>query len=156
MALKQPEELTCVVCGHKLGPYMKICDRCGSIQRPAEGAGLLLPPEEFAHCKRCGMPIPVGDELCAECAAIEEIEVDLTETGGRSRKATVAFLVASVCLIGVCIWGIAATSAPVVFIVVLCLVVTALVVFGIATLVARRKPKPKIEVYPRYKPEKTE
>ncbi len=64
---------TCIVCGHGLGPYGRICDKCGSIQRPVGGDGLLLPPDKLKACIRCGQPIPVEiqEEVCEECARID-------------------------------------------------------------------------------------
>lgn len=60
---------SCVVCGHNLGPYGRICDKCGSIQRPAKGSGALLPPEKFKPCTKCGAPVPENsrEELCNDC-----------------------------------------------------------------------------------------
>ncbi len=60
---------TCMVCGHDLGPYGRICDKCGSIQRPAVGSGALLPPDKFKPCEKCGAPVPEESQetLCEEC-----------------------------------------------------------------------------------------
>jgi len=60
----------CIVCGHNLGPYGRICDKCGSIQRPSKGDGLPLPPDKLKPCVRCGQMIPVEsqEDICAECA----------------------------------------------------------------------------------------
>jgi hypothetical protein len=60
---------TCVVCGHNMGPYGRICDKCGSIQRPAAGTGALLPPDKFKPCEKCGAPVPEESQevLCEEC-----------------------------------------------------------------------------------------
>jgi hypothetical protein len=60
---------TCVVCGHNMGPYGRICDKCGSIQRPASGSGALIPPEKFKPCEKCGAPVLEESQevLCEEC-----------------------------------------------------------------------------------------
>jgi predicted amidophosphoribosyltransferase len=64
---------TCIVCGHNLGPYGRICDKCGSIQRPAAGSGALLPPDKFKPCEKCGNPVPEESQetLCDECIETE-------------------------------------------------------------------------------------
>ena len=61
---------TCIVCGHNLGPYGRICDKCGSIQRPVGGDGLPVPPDRVKPCERCGQPMPAEDpeDFCEECA----------------------------------------------------------------------------------------
>jgi hypothetical protein len=63
-------EKTCVVCGHSLGLYGRICDKCGSIQRPVGGDGLPVPPDRVKPCERCGQPMPAEDpeDVCEECA----------------------------------------------------------------------------------------
>ncbi|MHB8897010.1 MAG: hypothetical protein ACYC99_17800 [Candidatus Geothermincolia bacterium] len=60
---------TCIVCGHNLGPYGRICDKCGSIQRPVAAGGALLPPEKYKPCEKCGAPILEEslETLCEEC-----------------------------------------------------------------------------------------
>jgi len=73
--LRSREELkerACVHCGHILGPYMIICDKCGSIQRHVKGDGEKIPPEKFGVCEICGQPVPYGETICAECAKEEE------------------------------------------------------------------------------------
>jgi len=66
-------EKTCVVCGHSLGLYGRICDKCGSIQRPVGGDGLPIPPDRVKPCERCGQPMPAEDpeDVCEECAKTE-------------------------------------------------------------------------------------
>jgi predicted amidophosphoribosyltransferase len=63
------QERFCLVCGHSLGPMGRICDRCGSIRRPAKVIGLENPPEHFSSCERCGEKIPQGRKHCPPCAA---------------------------------------------------------------------------------------
>lgn len=62
-------EVTCTVCGHKLVVGMRICDRCGSIQRPSrvKSDGDAEPLTDY--CRICGVAIPAGKKLCAACAA---------------------------------------------------------------------------------------
>lgn len=66
-------ERRCIVCGHSLGPYGRICDKCGSIQRPSAGDGLPVPPDRVKPCERCGQPMPAEDpeDVCEECAKTE-------------------------------------------------------------------------------------
>ncbi|PKQ28673.1 MAG: hypothetical protein CVT63_01445 [Candidatus Anoxymicrobium japonicum] len=59
----------CIVCGHNLGPYGRICDKCGSIQRPIAGSGTLFPPDKFIPCEKCDAPVleETGKTVCEEC-----------------------------------------------------------------------------------------
>lgn len=63
----KPKTKTCEVCGKKLPIYMKICDRCWSIQRPVGGSGQLMEPVKPGVCVRCGKSIPEEDRYCDEC-----------------------------------------------------------------------------------------
>jgi len=67
--VRRAMDRTCIVCGHNLGPYGRICDKCGSIQRPAAGSGALLPPDKFRPCEKCGAPVPEESQetMCEEC-----------------------------------------------------------------------------------------
>ncbi len=73
----QPELMlktkACNVCGQTLFMYMRICDRCGSIQRPVSGDGIPVPEEEMEICECCGKPAIrkedklIGKLICSEC-----------------------------------------------------------------------------------------
>lgn len=81
---------TCAVCGHNLGPYGRICDKCGSIQRPAVGSGALLPPDKYKPCERCGQPMPEesSETLCDRCIESEKpLPVIVIEDSGKYGKA---------------------------------------------------------------------
>gem|GEM_PF-4337615 len=67
---KSAPERTCIVCGHPLEPYMRICERCGSIQRPFKTPQRKFPKERFSTCERCGKQIPEGKKLCDECKVL--------------------------------------------------------------------------------------
>ncbi|MCG2795481.1 MAG: hypothetical protein L6427_06400 [Actinomycetia bacterium] len=148
----------CVVCGHNLGPYLRICDKCGSIQRPVEGDGAVIPPDEFGVCAQCGMTIPIEDALCAECAAIESIVMETPgkEEGKKARNISlVVCLVALAAVIG-CVAAITLTGSSALLIVLLCVAVTTTVVSAIVRFVVLRPPRDRITVYPRYIPEEHE
>lgn len=68
------ERKYCRSCGHELKPGMRICDSCGSIQRPSKGsrekgASTL---SGMVPCKFCGKETGREESLCGECAALEE------------------------------------------------------------------------------------
>ena len=94
----------CIVCGHELGPYLRICDKCGSIQRPIGGDGMPIPPDEITECLICGKPVLMEERICAECieaAASEEIvakAIAMQETKGRRKAKIVSAMVGSVSL----------------------------------------------------------
>lgn len=60
----------CVVCGNTLQRYQRICERCGSIQRPIRGDGEPVPPDEVGACERCGKEIPGSEQHCEECSLV--------------------------------------------------------------------------------------
>ena len=94
----------CIVCGHELGPYLRICDKCGSIQRPMGGDGMPIPPDQITSCLICGKPALMEERICAECieaAASEEIvaqAIAMQETKGRKKAKIVSAVVGSVSL----------------------------------------------------------
>ncbi|MBU4489089.1 MAG: hypothetical protein KKE79_00455 [Actinobacteria bacterium] len=148
----------CVVCGHNLGPYLRICDKCGSIQRPMEGDGAVIPPDEFGVCAQCGMTIPIEDALCAECAAIESIVMETTgqEEGGKARIASiVVFLIALAVVVGSIVAMVFAGSFAL-WITLLCFAAATAVVSAIIRFVILRPTKDRITVYPRYVPKEHE
>lgn len=144
----------CVVCGHNLGPYLRICDKCGSIQRHVEGDGTIIPPDEFGACARCGITIPIEDTLCAECAAIESI---VMETPGKEEgeKARVISLIVMLVALAVVVGSIVAmvlAGSSALWIALLCVSAVTAAVSAIIRFVILRPPKDRITVYPRYVP----
>lgn len=77
----KPKTRTCHVCGNQLPLYLKICDRCGSIQRPVSGDGKPLEPLPPGICQRCRKQIPEDRRYCQECEKL------LRSSDERSRKA---------------------------------------------------------------------
>lgn len=75
----------CIVCGHTIGRFSTICDKCGSIQRPAKGDGIALPPEEFGICEICGDEAAEGETLCVMCLSKQAPDPDVRKTP-RSKK----------------------------------------------------------------------
>ncbi len=153
---------TCIVCGHNLGPYGRICDKCGSIQRPVGGDGLPLPPDKFKACERCGNPIPVEsmEDLCEQCLTGEEIpQVVWVEDVDPHRKAKLAAKISS----GITIAAGVGLALVMIFVGtnILIDVLEVVVAFGIGASVASwvaisRRPAHKIEYYPPIKPERRE
>lgn len=66
---QKTQKRSCLVCGHPMGPLDRICDKCGSIRRPAKSPGKTNPPERHSSCERCGEEIPFGKHYCGECAS---------------------------------------------------------------------------------------
>lgn len=63
---------TCHVCGNVLEKYQRLCDRCGSIQRPIKARGVSVTREareKPGACERCGVSVPARHRLCDPCAA---------------------------------------------------------------------------------------
>ncbi len=60
----------CCVCGHLMEPGMRICDKCGSIARPARARGLHSTPSRTSSCQLCGVEIPAHKTLCSKCASM--------------------------------------------------------------------------------------
>jgi predicted nucleic acid-binding Zn ribbon protein len=93
---EQPERY-CLVCGHPLGPLGRICDKCGSIRRPAKVIGLEHPPENFSSCERCGEKIPSGKKYCPPCAAyIKDHAKDRAKKERQARPSLLARLIMAV------------------------------------------------------------
>ncbi len=100
----------CNVCGQTLFMYMRICDRCGSIQRPVSGNGIPIPQEEMEICERCGKPNIrkedklMGKLICSECeqaAKAQEKKKSRTKT-----RAAIAAGSMSAAAIAATIWAV--------------------------------------------------
>ncbi|MDD5448198.1 MAG: hypothetical protein PHO53_03435 [Actinomycetota bacterium] len=143
----------CRVCGNMLPPYMRICDRCGSIQRPVAGDGEPIPEDEWGACQRCGIPIPAGDVLCAECAAIESIEIKREPKKGNAGETVAAlFLGIGLSATGFLVWGMITSEAIAGFAIGLIFSVSTILIPGIYLLLSRRMPTEIIERYPKIPP----
>lgn len=69
---KEVSTRTCDVCGNVLERFQRLCDRCGSIQRPVKARGIGVEPEikeKSGSCEKCGVATPPGKTLCLPCAA---------------------------------------------------------------------------------------
>ncbi len=62
----------CLVCGHEMAPHSRVCDRCGSIRRPARPLGDRRPREHTGSCRRCGEPVSGISTICRACANLEK------------------------------------------------------------------------------------
>lgn len=58
----------CMACGHEMDKLQRICEKCGSIMRPARAGGKKNPPERHSSCERCGGEIPFGRNHCDKCS----------------------------------------------------------------------------------------
>lgn len=68
---KEESTRTCNVCGNVLEKYQRLCDRCGSIQRPVKARGVGVEPEtreKAGSCDKCGVEVPPNKSLCKPCA----------------------------------------------------------------------------------------
>lgn len=65
------EARTCRTCGHEMEPGMRICDRCGSVQRSSRTKEAKPAPSKVSHCKICGAEIRGTKALCSKCLATE-------------------------------------------------------------------------------------
>jgi hypothetical protein len=150
---------TCIVCGHNLGPYGRICDKCGSIQRPVRGDGRPLPPDRYKACQRCGEPIPVEsqEDICENCASIEEphpvVWVEDEDPHGKARRAAMISSGVSLAATGGMALGVIFAGAQVILIVLLGMAVVAFGVSMASWMVISRRPAHKIEYFPPIKPE---
>ena len=79
-----------MVCGHPLGPLGRICDKCGSIRRPAKVVGLENPQERFSTCERCGEKVRYGRQYCPQCATY--MKAHQKEHGKEEREIHPSFL----------------------------------------------------------------
>lgn len=125
----------CIACGHEMSPYMIICDRCGSIQRPIGGDGLPIPPEQLKPCEFCMRPIPIEDKLCPDCEAANRQETErpvgrpVVQRKGVKIAAATAGTV-SLGGIGACTWALVSFQGVVLFTLLLTL---SIVVFVVST-----------------------
>jgi predicted amidophosphoribosyltransferase len=151
---------TCIVCGHNLGPYGRICDKCGSIQRPVKGDGLPLPPDRYKACERCGEPIPIElqEDICEECANIEEphavIWVEDEDPFKKSKRLALISSGVSLAATGAMLLAIIFAGAQAVLIVFLSVAAMASGASLASWVVIARRPAVKIDYYPPVKPEK--
>lgn len=144
----------CIVCGHELGPYLRICDKCGSIQRPIGGDGMPIPPDQITACLICGKPALMEERICAECieaAASEEIvanAIATQETESKKKAKIVSAAVGSLSLAatGASIWAALAVGGPI--------FIAMLAVFGLTFMLSTgffirlvRPKKMKIQVW---------
>jgi predicted amidophosphoribosyltransferase len=148
---------TCIVCGHNLGPYGRICDKCGSIQRPAAGSGALLPPDKYIACEKCGAPIleETGETVCEDCMESDKPRpVIVFEDTEKYKKAkTYAMAAGSVSLAAVVGCGIALAFVSGVWLIVLVgLGGAGVAVSGAILLISSRSSIGKIEYYAPIKP----
>lgn len=150
---------TCIVCGHNLGPYGRICDKCGSIQRPVMGDGRPLPPDRFKACERCGEPIPMEsqEDICENCASIEEphpvVWVEDEDPHRKARRTAMISSIASGAATGAMVVVVVFASAQIFLVILLGLSGVAFGASMASWMVISRRPAHKIEYYPPIKPE---
>jgi predicted nucleic acid-binding Zn ribbon protein len=152
--MPQNEPRACIVCGHELGPYLRICDKCGSIQRPIGGDGVPIPPDQITSCLICGKPVLMEDRICAECieaAASEEVVAQAMasqETAGKRKAKIVSAAVGSVSLAATAasIWALIAVGGAVFTAILAVSGLTLILSTGLLISLARTK-KQKIEVW---------
>ncbi len=63
------------MCGHPLEPGMKICDKCGSIQRGSRARGERATTTSMPRavpCKFCGESTTNEEKVCNACVALQE------------------------------------------------------------------------------------
>jgi predicted amidophosphoribosyltransferase len=156
--IRRVMDRTCIVCGYNLGPYGRICDRCGSIQRPAAGSGALLPPDKFKPCESCGEPIPEESQetLCDECIEKEKprpvIVFDDTDKIRKTKRTALAGGAVSLAALVGCSVTLAFVSS-VWLIVVVALSGIAVGVSGAIVIIVSRRLPGKIEYYAPIKPQ---
>ena len=151
---------TCIVCGHNLGPYGRICDKCGSIQRPVRGDGLPLPPDKYKPCERCGLLIPIESQadICADCAATDEprqvLWLDEDEEPHKKARLAAKFStgVTSAATLAA-VLSVVFVGAQVALIVFLAVATMALGASVASWMIISRRPAHKIEYYPPIKPD---
>ena len=156
--IRRVMDRTCIVCGYNLGPYGRICDKCGSIQRPAAGSGALLPPDKFKPCESCGEPIPEESQetLCDECIEKEKprpiIVFDDTDKIRKTKRTALAGGAVSLAALVGCSVTLAFVSS-VWLIVVVALSGIAVGVSGAIVIIVSRRLPGKIEYYAPIKPQ---
>jgi hypothetical protein len=133
---------------------MRICDKCGSIQRFSEGKGKVLPPQVFGVCDRCGIPIPIEESMCAECSAIESIVIETPGGDKLKRGKRVALIIGVLAFMGTlgCVLAMAFAGPSPALIAGAVIFAIAFTISAVSAFVVFRQPKERIEVYPRYKP----
>jgi hypothetical protein len=156
--IRRVMDRTCIVCGYNLGPYGRICDKCGSIQRPAAGSGAMLPPDRFRPCERCGEPIPEESQetLCDGCIEKDKprpiIVFDDTDKIQKTKRAAIAGSAVSLAVLVGC--GVTLSFVSSVWlIVVVALSGVALGVSGAIVMIVSRRLPGKIEYYAPIKPQ---
>ncbi len=152
-------ERTCIVCGHNLGPYGRICDKCGSIQRPTRGDGLPLPPDRVKPCERCGQPMPAEDpeDICEECAKTDapspiiwlDEEPDPHRKARRTAKISTA---AAAGATGIMTLVTVLVAANAITIILLCVSGVALGAAAVSWVMISRRPAHKVDYYAPIKP----
>lgn len=160
MVVRRVMDRTCMVCGHNLGPYGRICDKCGSIQRPAAGSGALLPPDKYKPCESCGQPIPEESQetLCDRCIESQKpLPVVIWEDTEKYKKAKKTATAAGGVSLGTLIassviLAISNGALMVAMIVVLALSGIVLGMSGAVMMIAVRRMPGKIEYYAPIKP----
>jgi len=156
---QQPIHRYCYVCGHELVPYLRICDKCGTIQRPVGGDGIPIPPDQMGVCEYCGMPVLAEDRYCTDCLQKEPEWPPgpiLLETDGPSKKAKVTAAACgsvSLAAIGASIIAMLVIGASTVFIVILSSAGVVLVISAGSLIRGARQPRNIIEVYKPILPE---
>jgi len=144
----------CIVCGHELGPYLRICDKCGSIQRPIAGDGTPIPPDQLTACLICGKPVLMEERICAECveaAASEEIVAEViarqsTESKRKAKIVSAAVVSVSLAAAAASIWAALAVGGPIFIAMLAAFGLTFLLSAGFLIRITRPK-KDKIEVW---------
>ena len=152
---------TCIVCGHNLGPYGRICDKCGSIQRPAAGSGALLPPDKYIACEKCGAPIleETGETMCDDCMETEKPRpVIVFENTDRYKKAKTYAMAGGAVSLAALVGGVVALIfvSGAYLIVLIALGSAGVAVSGAVLLISSRRSTDKIEYYAPIKPVQAE
>lgn len=106
----------CTVCGRELESYVRICDRCGSIQRPAGGDGIPIPPEDMDTCENCGQQYFKEDKtrvdnLCPDCDALLNAKKRRLSGVARERITYVTFGSFAAASVAAAIWVVLAGAS---------------------------------------------
>lgn len=156
--MREFTDRSCIVCGHNLGPYGRICDKCGSIQRPVGGDGVPLPSDKFKPCQKCGNPVPVEskEDLCDPCLTGEQVpQVVWLEDEDPHKRARLTAEISS----GLSLTATLSLGLVMIFVGTNIILDVFLVIAGVAVgasmaswVAIRRMPPHKIEYYPPIKP----
>lgn len=140
----------CIVCGHTIGRFSTICDRCGSIQRPAKGDGIALPPEQIGVCEICGDQAVEGETLCAMCLSKQAPAPDVRKVP-RNKKLKTSSMACGITGLAFSVATIAIAAGPggIGLIIGLAVPGGVLLVTSGSLFALSLTPKDKIEVYPR-------